>query len=79
MNPYMTKTERLFREREREASEGAVICDYCKGVIIDRFDCVAHRVLPLVMEGAQDYILVHHRCHNEIHKMWRRLENCKKS
>lgn len=56
---------------------GDTTCEKCGKVIVNPYDIIAHHVVPLTESNVNDYtvslnpdniMLVHHRCHNEIHK-----------
>lgn len=62
---------------ERVDEHGDVICQHCGKPILNKYDCIGHHVKPLTEANVNDYAvslnpdnvaLVHHRCHNEIHK-----------
>ena len=59
------------------ALERGSICEYCGEPIINKYDLIGHHIIPLTEENVNDYdvslnpknvMLVHHRCHNEIHE-----------
>lgn len=61
----------------RVAENGFLICEHCKQNIVKKYDCIAHHKEELTEQNVNDYnislnekniILVHHKCHNEIHK-----------
>ena len=52
-------------------------CWYCGKPILNKYDCIGHHIEPLteanvndpaIAYGKSNIMLVHHRCHNEIHK-----------
>ena len=62
---------------ERAGADGSVICEHCGKPIIRKYDCIGHHKEELTEENVDDalislnpdnVILVHFRCHNEIHK-----------
>lgn len=62
---------------ERVNAEGDIVCAHCNKPIINKYDCIGHHVTPLTEGNVNDYnislnpdnvVLVHHKCHNEIHK-----------
>lgn len=62
---------------ERAGSDGAVICEHCGKPIIRKYDCIGHHKEELTEYNVDDalvalnpdnVILVHFRCHNELHK-----------
>lgn len=61
---------------ERVDANGDVICEHCGKPIVKAYDCIAHHKTPLtegnvnnydVSLNAENIMLVHHKCHNEIH------------
>lgn len=62
---------------ERANAEGLVICEHCKKPIVKAYDCICHHSKTYLTEdNVNDYsvslnpdniMLVHHKCHNEIH------------
>lgn len=61
---------------ERVDAQGDVVCGHCGKPIVNRYDCIAHHKIPLTESNVNDYsvslnpdniLLVHHKCHNEIH------------
>ncbi|PKM86853.1 MAG: HNH endonuclease [Firmicutes bacterium HGW-Firmicutes-10] len=53
-----------------------LVCEHCKEVILKDIDCIAHHIKELTLSNVHDatialnpgnILLVHHRCHNEIH------------
>lgn len=61
---------------ERVDANGDVICEHCGNPIVKVYDCIAHHKTPLtegnvnnydVSLNAENIMLVHHKCHNEIH------------
>lgn len=62
---------------ERVNEEGLVICGYCGEPIIKEYDCIGHHIEELnemnvndatVALNPENVMLVHHKCHNRIHK-----------
>lgn len=62
---------------ERVNPDGFVICEHCGKPIVRAYDCIGHHVEELTEDNVDDVmislnpdnvILVHFRCHNEIHK-----------
>lgn len=54
-----------------------IICEYCGKPIYKKYDCIGHHKIELTLDNVNDssislnpnnIILVHHSCHNEIHK-----------
>ena len=68
-----TKLVRL----DRLNTEGVNICEHCGKPIVKAYDCICHHIEELTEDNVNDaYIalnpanimLVHHRCHNRIHR-----------
>lgn len=62
---------------ERVNSNGELICEHCGQPIVKAYDCIGHHTIELTEQNVNDtnislnpelIMLVHHRCHNEIHK-----------
>ena len=62
---------------QRVNSQGELMCEHCGKPIVHKYDCIGHHVIELTENNYQDanislnpdnIILVHHKCHNEIHK-----------
>ena len=62
---------------QRVNSQGELMCEHCGKPIVHKYDCRGHHVIELTENNYQDanislnpdnIILVHHKCHNEIHK-----------
>ena len=62
---------------ERTDENGIIWCAHCGKPIIFKYDRIAHHIIPLTLANVNDaaialnpdnIALVHHRCHNEIHK-----------
>lgn len=62
---------------QRVNENGDVICAYCGEPIVRAYDCIGHHVTELDESNVNDAMislnpdniqLVHHRCHNRIHK-----------
>ena len=68
---------------ERASSEdGVLYCEHCKKPIVKAYDCIAHHVVEVTQSNLHDMqvtlnpeniMLVHHACHNEIHKRFGRI------
>lgn len=61
---------------ERVDSNGDVVCEHCHKAIVKAYDCIGHHKTPLTEGNVNNYdvslnpeniMLVHHKCHNEIH------------
>lgn len=76
---YRSKEWTSFRKMlmlERVNETGDVICEHCHKAIINKYDCIAHHKIELTESNVNDLsislnadniMLVHHRCHNDIH------------
>lgn len=62
---------------QRVNENGDVICAHCGKPIVRAYDCIGHHVIELDESNVNDasvslnpdnIVLVHHRCHNKIHK-----------
>lgn len=62
---------------QRINQDGDIICQYCGEPIIRAYDCIGHHVIELDENNVNDAMvslnpdniqLVHHKCHNRIHK-----------
>lgn len=62
---------------ERINDNGDLVCEHCGNPIVNAYDAICHHVTPLTEANVNDYDVslnadnikvVHHRCHNEIHK-----------
>lgn len=62
---------------ERTNENGDIICEYCGEPIVRAYDCIGHHVIELndmnvddvnVSLNPENIQLVHHKCHNRIHK-----------
>lgn len=63
----------------RVNDEGVIICEHCGKPIINKYDCIGHHKIHLTNKNVNDFnislnpdnvILIHHRCHNQIHNRW---------
>ena len=62
---------------ERVDSNGDIICEHCGKPIYKKYDCIGHHKIELTLDNVNDtegvslnlnnIMLVHHKCHNEIH------------
>lgn len=66
----------LCLKAERVDSNGDIICAYCGEPIYRKYDCIGHHKIELTLDnvnntnislGKDNIMLVHHKCHNEIH------------
>ena len=62
---------------ERVNEEGDLVCEHCGQPIIEKYDCIGHHKIELTLENVNDInislnpnniILIHFRCHNQIHR-----------
>lgn len=62
---------------ERANADGLVICEHCGRPIVRKYDCIGHHVEELTDDNVdnaavslnpENVVLVHFKCHNEIHK-----------
>lgn len=62
---------------ERVNKNGDVICEYCHEPIVRSYDCIGHHKIELTESNVNDamvslnpdnVMLIHHKCHNRIHK-----------
>lgn len=79
-NFYQGSAWRKFVEGlriDRANENGDVICAYCGEPIVRKYDCIGHHVEELTDANVNDVevalnpgnvLLVHHKCHNRIHK-----------
>lgn len=74
-NEWYDLTQLLKSERVNE--NGDLICEYCGEPIIRAYDCIGHHTIELDDNNVNDAMislnpsliqLVHHKCHNRIHK-----------
>lgn len=72
---YTGKQWEKFRENYLLQSD--MICEHCGKPIVKKYDAILHHIIPLTEENIHDVniaynpdniMLVHHRCHNEIHE-----------
>lgn len=73
--------ENLLRalKSERVNKDGDIICEHCGKPIVKKYDCIGHHRKELTESNVNDMwislnpdniMLVHHRCHNQIHERW---------
>lgn len=62
---------------ERRTADGSIICEHCGKPILKAYDCIAHHKTELTEQNVDDaaialdpenIMLIHFRCHNELHK-----------
>lgn len=63
--------------REAIVLERGAVCEHCGEPIIKAYDAICHHVVPLTEANVNDYkvslnpdniMVVHHKCHNDIHQ-----------
>ena len=68
---------RLTVINDRKTDEGLILCEHCGEVILKPYDLILHHIDPITESNVNDYevslnpaniMIVHHRCHNEIHE-----------
>ena len=68
---------RLTVINDRRTDEGLTICEHCGEAILKPYDLILHHIDPITETNVNDYevslnpeniMIVHHRCHNEIHE-----------
>lgn len=76
---YRSKEWEALRNRlcvERCNDEGELICQHCGKPIVHRYDAICHHIEELTEGNVNNYnvslneeniMVVHHKCHNEIH------------
>lgn len=77
---YRSKEWEKLREvlrLERLDDNGNLLCEHCHKPIVNSYDAICHHKEPLTELNVNDYnislnpdniMVVHHKCHNEIHK-----------
>ena len=87
---YSSNDWRKLREtlmNQRQNNEGLLLCEECGMPIVANYDCVAHHIKELTPENIKDaaislnpenILLVHHKCHNKIHKRFGHSSNSRK-
>lgn len=80
MNFYKSKEWQKFIEGlklERINKDGELLCEECGRPIVKAYDCIGHHKIELNSENITDptitlnpdnIMLVHHECHNKIHR-----------
>jgi len=76
MTFYQSKQWQELRNNiilERVSSSGDIICGYCHKPILNKYDLIAHHIVPIETDKSlalseDNIMLVHHKCHNLIHK-----------
>ena len=73
--------EMLMNERA-SSSDGVLYCEHCGKPIVQGYDCIAHHIKEVTAGNLNDMsitlnpeniMLVHHLCHNKIHKRFGRI------
>ncbi len=68
---------KAFLMQVRLNAEGLLICAHCGKPIVAKYDCIGHHLIELTESNYRDasislnpdnIVLVHHKCHNEIHE-----------
>lgn len=81
VSPEFKKLRALLMH-ERVDEQGILRCEYCHNPIILPYDCIAHHKTEVTMANLHDMsvtlnpdniMLVHHYCHNKIHKRFGRI------
>lgn len=63
--------------KDERSVDGVLYCEHCGKPIIKKYDCIGHHKNELSDANVNDYsislnpdniMLIHHRCHNEIHE-----------
>ena len=71
---WVSLREQLMLERTND--KGELICEICGKPIINKYDCIGHHKKELTEANVNDYnvslnsdniILIHFKCHNELH------------
>lgn len=82
---YVSQSFRTLRQvlmGERVGSDGYLRCEHCGEPIVSAYDCIAHHKIEVTTGNLNDInitlnpdniMLVHHRCHNEIHNRFGRI------
>lgn len=82
LNSFYTSKEwkqlKKILMHKRLNANGELICEHCKKIILHEYDCIPHHYKThLTIQNVNDVnislnednlMLVHHSCHNEIHK-----------
>lgn len=62
---------------ERVGDDGVLYCEHCGKPIVKPYDCIGHHKIELTEANVNDFnvslnpnniMLIHHKCHNEIHE-----------
>lgn len=62
---------------ERVNNDGELLCEYCHKPIVKKYDCIGHHIEELTEANVNNYdvslnadniILIHFKCHNQIHE-----------
>ena len=81
VSPEFKKLRALLMN-ERVDGQGLLMCEYCHKPIVLPYDCIAHHKTEVTMANLHDasvtlnpenIMLVHHKCHNRIHKRFGRV------
>lgn len=73
---------------ERATADGSIICEHCGKPIVKAYDCIGHHKDELTLDNVDNVqvslnpdniMLIHFRCHNEIHKRFGYAERPKQN
>lgn len=76
------KLRSLLMHERVSVNDGILYCEYCHKPIVQSYDCIAHHKTEVTMGNLNDMaitlnpdniMLVHHACHNEIHRRFGRI------
>lgn len=76
------KLREILMNERADHENGLLLCEHCHKPIVQKYDCIAHHVVEVTMANLNDasitlnpenIMLVHHKCHNEIHMRFGRI------
>ena len=76
------KLRALLMDERASSEDGVLYCEYCHKPIVLPYDCIAHHMTEVTAGNLNDMsvtlnpeniMLVHHECHNRIHKRFGRI------
>lgn len=76
------KLRALLMDERTSFEDGVLYCEYCHKPIVQKYDCIAHHKTEVTAGNLNDMsvtlnpeniMLVHHECHNRIHKRFGRI------
>ena len=76
------KLRQILMNERADHNSGLLLCEYCNKPIIRPYDCIAHHKIEVTTANLNDMsitlnpdniMLVHHSCHNKIHKRFGRI------